>query len=104
MMPSENINALPMMSCNKITVVKPDVAAPLSFIQSVCTPSTSEATNKIKPNPEITCSGTEENEVSARNESRSSVGVDHLDSLPDRSATVNGSCTRRKPSQADIPR
>ena len=90
MVPKPNMMALPMMSCNKITVVKPLSAVPANFMYKVQTPSKSEEKKNNAPRMVMICKGNDENAEMAETKRRQSFMGDHLLVPSTRRATSNG--------------
>ena len=82
--------ALPMMSCSKITVVKPLSAEPVNFMYKVQTASSNEEKKNTAPKMVMICSGKDEKAEMAETKSRESFIGDHLLVPSTRRATSNG--------------
>ena len=90
MVPKPNMMALPIISCSKITVVKPLSAVPANFIYKVQMASNKELKKNTAPKTVMICRGSEEKEEIAEMNKRESLTGDHLLTPSTRLATWKG--------------
>ena len=104
MIPKLIIRTLPIMSCNKITVVNPSSAVPVKYRYRDWMPSMTEAKNITKPNRETNCMGAPEKEVMFWTAYLVRLHTDHLETPISRSCTSNGRIVVLNPTQEDRAR